>query len=69
MIHETELQVRLRRAKESFEYAKERENQARRELASAEETRRIAKERYEELFLAEEQEECKRLRHAAESAT
>lgn len=55
MNNETELQFLVRNAKEAFERAKDRENEARRALRDAEDTRRRAKERYEELFLEEEQ--------------
>lgn len=57
---ETDLQVRLRRAKESLAYATDKENEARRALRSAEEYRRIAKEKYEALFSEEEQAEARR---------
>ena len=60
MIHETELQTRLRRAKEALAYARDEESQARDLLRSAEESRRRAKEKYDALFLGEEQAEVQR---------
>ena len=61
MNHETELQIRLRRAKEALAYAVENEREARRALRGAEEARRVAKEKYEALFLEEEHAEvCRR---------
>jgi hypothetical protein len=48
-MNETELQIRLRRAKEALAYAIDRESEARRALRSAEESRRAAKEKYEAL--------------------
>jgi len=60
MSHETELQIRLRRAKEALAYAVDKESEARRILCSAEESRLVAKEKYEALFLEEEQAEVVR---------
>ena len=60
MIHETDLQIRLRRAKEALSYALDKESEARRTLLRAEESRRAAKEKYDTLFLEEEQEEVVR---------
>ena len=60
MGHETELQIRLRRAKEALSYANDKESEARRILRSAEESRRVAKEKYESLFIEEEQAEVQR---------
>lgn len=60
MTYETELQIRLRRAKAALDYAIDKESEARRVLRSAEESRRIAKEKYELLFLEEEQAEGNR---------
>lgn len=60
MNHETALQIRLRRAKEALAYAVNKESEARRALHSAEESRRTAKEKYEALFLEEEQAESDR---------
>lgn len=54
---ETELQFRLRKAKESLERAIIKESDARQELIRAEESRRSAKNRYESLFLEEERAE------------
>ena len=64
MSHERELQIRLRRAKEALAYAVEKESEARRALRSAEESRRVAKEKYEALFLEEEQAEVGRRKAA-----
>lgn len=64
MSQETELQIRLRRAKEALAYAADKESEARRVLRSAEESRRVAKEKYEALFVEEEQAEVAR-RNAA----
>ena len=64
MSHETELQIRLRRAKEALAYAVDKESEARRVLRSAEESRRVAKEKYETLFLEEEQAEVSRRKAA-----
>lgn len=60
MTKETETQTRLRRAKEALARAIEQENEARRELRRAEESRKLLKEKYEVLFLQEEQEEVQR---------
>ena len=60
MVEETELQTRLRRAKEALEYSVQKESEARQTLRRAEETRRIAKDRYEVLFLEEENAESAR---------
>ena len=69
MSHETELQIRLRRAKEALAYAVDKESEARRVLRSAEESRRVAKEKYETLFLEEEQAEVGRRRAAYNHCT
>jgi TorA maturation chaperone TorD len=61
-MHETELQARLRRAKEALESAQDKENEAVRDLARARDSKRIAKERYENLFLDEERAESLRLK-------
>ena len=63
---ETELQIRLRRANEALAYAKQKEDEARKALRSAEDSRRAAKARRDELFLAVEQEEYQCRRRAAE---
>ena len=60
MKQETELQFRLRKAKESLELAIIKESEARHALIRAEESRRSAKNRYESLFLEEEQAEYDR---------
>lgn len=60
MIHETELQIRLRNAKEALSSAAEKEIEALRSLRSAEESRRLAKEKYEALFEKEDQAELAR---------
>lgn len=60
MMKETETQTRLRRAKEALAVALEKENEARRELRRAEESRKLNKEKYEAIFLQEEQEEFQR---------
>lgn len=57
MNHETEDQTRVRRASEALAACRERENEARKALASAVESTKRAKERHEELFLAAEQRE------------
>ena len=69
MSHETELQIRLRRAKEALAYAVDKESEARRVLRSAEESRRVAKEKYEALFLEEEQAEVGRRKAAYHHCT
>ena len=69
MSHETELQIRLRRAKEALAYAVDKESEARRVLRSAEESRRVAKEKYETLFLEEEQAEVSRRKAAYHHCT
>lgn len=58
--NETELQIRLRRSKESLTCSQFSENEARKALADAVKSSKQAKERYEELFLAEEQAEVSR---------
>lgn len=60
-MNETENQMRLRRAKESLATAREREAVARRSYADATESLKAAKERYEDLFMAEEKAEASRL--------
>lgn len=51
---ETENQTRLRRAKESIVFFQANEVEARKALANAVEATKRAKEKYEELFIAEE---------------
>lgn len=60
MTHETDTQLRLRRAKESMARAREAESVARKALCDAVQASARAKERYEELFILEEREECQR---------
>lgn len=57
---ETDTQIRLRRAKEAWEAAKETETTARRALATAMEETRRAKDRHEQLWLQNEAEEVSR---------
>lgn len=60
VINETEVQTRLRRAKESLAIAREKEIDARKAFNDAAESVKRAKERYEELFMAEEMAEVAR---------
>ena len=60
MTKETDTQIRLRRAKEALENARQQEIAAIKTRAIASETVKRAKERYEELFAQEEREECAR---------
>lgn len=60
MAQETENQVRLRRAKDALSEAIEKESEARQALRRAEESRKLLKEKYEAIFLQEEQEEVRR---------
>lgn len=62
MIHETEDQTRLRRAKEALAQYRQREDEARKALAAAVESTKRAKEKYEEMYLAEEKREVERLK-------
>jgi hypothetical protein len=57
MINETENQIRLRRAKESLATCQVAETEARKALARAIEGTKRARERYDELFIAEENQE------------
>lgn len=59
---ETENQTRLRRAKETLAACWHAEAEARKALAAAVESTRRAKERHEELFALEEQQEIARRR-------
>lgn len=59
-MNETENQTRLRRAKESLTTARDTEAIARKALNDATEGTKRAKERYEELFMAEEKAEALR---------
>lgn len=69
MNHETEDQMRLRRAKEADAACREAEDTARKALAAAVESTKRAKEKYEELFLAAEKREVARLRAAYQHCT
>ena len=60
MINETEHQTRLRMAKQSIVACQDAEAEARKVLASATESTKRAREKYEELFMAEEKRECAR---------
>ena len=60
MTTETETQTRLRRAKESLASYQSSEIEARKALAAAVESTKRAREKYEELFLAEEELEYAR---------
>jgi hypothetical protein len=57
MNNETEDQTRLRRAKEAMASCQSAENEARKSLALAVESTKRSREKYEELFLAEEKRE------------
>ena len=57
---ETENQIRLRRAKESLQMARDNQIDCLRAIRDADESVKRCKERYDELFLKVEQEECDR---------
>lgn len=57
MANETENQMRLRRAKGAISYCQAAEVEARKALASAIESTKRAREKYTELFIAEESRE------------
>ena len=57
MNNETENQTRLRRAKESVEACRNAESEARKALAIAIESTKRAREKYDVLFIAEENRE------------
>ena len=59
-MNETENQTRLRRAKEALAAARDKEAIARRAYADATESVKVAKERHDELFMAEEMAEATR---------
>ena len=59
-MNETEDQTRLRRAKEAITFCQERENEARRALASAVDSTKRARQQFEELFTEAEKRECAR---------
>lgn len=61
MMHLTESQIILKRAKDSLETYREIEREARAKLNQAVEDTKRAKEKYEHLFLEEEKREFKRL--------
>lgn len=69
MKHETDNQIRLRRAAESLSTAREAEATARRALNDATEAVKRAKERHEELFMAEEKAEVARRKSAYDHCT
>jgi len=60
-MNETENQVRLRRSKEALLCYRYTEDEARKNLAIAVELTKRAREKYEELFMAEEKAEQQRL--------
>lgn len=60
MTAETEIQVRLRRAKESLESARDAEDSLRKALADAVRRTATMKEKYSELFQKDQQEEYRR---------
>ncbi|MFO0449040.1 MAG: hypothetical protein ACK52I_10345 [Pseudomonadota bacterium] len=62
MFHETEGQMKLKRAKEYLEYARQKATEARLALAIAEADAKRAKEKYEEAFAQEERREVARRR-------
>ena len=59
-MNETENQTRLRRAKDALEIHRESEARMRHQLAGAVEATKRARERHEELFMAEEKAEATR---------
>lgn len=59
---ETQTQALLRNAKQALEAYREKENEARKALASASESVRRAKEKYESLFLKEQEEAVKAMK-------
>lgn len=59
-MNETENQIRLRRAKESLAAYRAAESEARKALFYAVESTKRGKEKYEELFMAEESAEAAR---------
>ena len=69
MTHETEAQIRLRRAKDAVAIYQDAEASARQAHFQATEATKRARERYEELFLAEQQAEVKRRKEAYNHAT
>ena len=60
MTKETENQVRLRRAKEALAACRDAETEARKTLAAAIAATRRISEKYQALFIAEENLECSR---------
>ncbi len=69
MSHETDNQIRLRRAAESLIAARAAEAAARRALNEAIEATKRAKEKHEELFIAEEKAEVTRRKGAYDHCT
>jgi hypothetical protein len=69
MTIETELQARLRRAKEALDYAKDKENEARRILREAEDSKLAAKKRYEDLFTKAQEEAVRLLKESYRHCT
>lgn len=59
---ETQTQALLRNAKQALEAYRQQENEARKALASASESVRKAKEKYEALFLKEQEEAVKAMK-------
>lgn len=66
---ETESQTRLRRAKESVLALQAAEAEARKALAYAIESTKRAREKYEELFIKEENAECARRKNNYDHCT
>lgn len=60
IMHETENQTRLRRAKEALATCQDAENEARKVLAASVESTKHAREKLSEIFAAEEKLECAR---------
>jgi hypothetical protein len=69
MSNETENQTRLRRAKEALAFCQAAEVEARKALASATESTKRAREKYEELFMAEENAERARRKNNYDHCT
>jgi len=62
MTTETKTQYLLRNAKDSLQSYRDHENELRKALAAAAESTRKAKEKYEELFLKDQQEQVAALK-------
>lgn len=69
MSNETENQTRLRRAKEAVAFCQAAEAKARKALAGAIESTKRAREKYEELFIAEEKLERSRRMSSYDNCT